>query len=142
MVSLVGKGNALYILMSGRLIDADEALRMGLLNQVTKPEELESVTYQLAGEIAALAPLSHAANKRTLNQVQAKPGLDNLTQEEMQVPLAQFDTKDYQERLPGFPGEASPQLQRRVGGFIHEYPRMSTNKISEYSCLFVDKQKK
>ena len=113
LVSLVGKGNALYILMSGRLIDTDEALRMGLLNQVTKPEELESVTYQLAGEIAALAPLSHAANKRTLNQVQAKPGLDNLTQEEMQVPLAQFDTKDYQEGYRAF-------LEKRAPNFIGE----------------------
>ena len=113
LVSLVGKGNALYILLSGRLLDAEEALRMGLVNQVARPEELEEVTYQLARDIASLAPLSHAANKKTLNQVQAKPGLENLTQEETNVPLAQFDTKDYQEgyraflekRAPNFTGE-------------------------------------
>ena len=34
LVNLVGKGNALYILLSGRLIDAEEALRIGLVNQV------------------------------------------------------------------------------------------------------------
>ena len=113
LVSLVGKGNALYILLSGRLVDAKEALSMGLVNQVTAPEDLEEVTYQLAGEISALAPLSHAANKRTLNQVQAKPALNNLTPEEANVPLAQFDTKDYLEgyraflekRTPNFTGE-------------------------------------
>lgn len=113
LVSLVGKGNALYILLSGRLIEAEEAQRIGLVNQVTPVEELESVTYQLAKEIAALAPLSHAANKKTLNQVQAKPALDNLTREEAEIPLAQFDTVDYQEgyraflekRAPNFTGE-------------------------------------
>lgn len=113
LVNLVGKGNALYILLSGRLVDAEEALRMGLVNQVTRPEELEEVTYQLAGDIASLAPLSHAANKQTLNQVLAKPALDNLTPEEANIPLAQFDTRDYQEgyraflekRTPNFTGE-------------------------------------
>ena len=113
LVSLVGKGNALYILMSGRLVDAHEALRMGLVNQVTAPGDLEEVTYRLARDIAALAPLSHAANKRTLNQVLAKPSLDDLTPEEAGIPLAQFDTRDYQEgyraflekRPPNFTGE-------------------------------------
>ena len=113
LVNLVGKGNALYILLSGRLVDAGEAQQMGLLNQVTKPEELEEVTYRLARDIASLAPLSHAANKKTLNQVLAKPGLDNLTPEEANIPLTQFDTRDYQEgyraflekRAPNFTGE-------------------------------------
>ena len=113
LVNLVGKGNALYILMSGRLVEAEDALRMGLVNQVTGSDELEEVTYQLARDIASLAPLSHAANKKTLNQVLAKPALDNLTPEEANIPLAQFDTRDYQEgyraflekRAPNFTGE-------------------------------------
>ena len=113
LVSLVGKGNALYILLSGRLLDAEEALRIGLVNQVARPEELEEVTYQLARDIASLAPLSHAANKKTLNQVQVKPGLENLTQEEANVPLAQFDTKDYQEGYRAF-------LEKRAPNFIGE----------------------
>lgn len=110
LVSLVGKGNALYILLSGRLLDAGEALRMGLVNQVTPPQDLATVTYQLAGEIAALAPLSHAANKRTLQQVQAKPALDTLTPEEADLPLMQFDTRDYQEGYRAFLEKRPPQF--------------------------------
>ena len=113
LVNLVGKGNALYILLSGRLLDAQEALRIGLVNQVTAPEELASVTYQLADEIAALAPLSHAANKQTLNQIQAKPSLDDLTPEEADLPLTQFDTRDYQEGYRAF-------LEKRTPNFIGE----------------------
>ncbi len=113
LVNLVGKGNALYLLLSGRLLAAEDALRIGLVNQVTPAEKLATVTYQLAAEIAALAPLSHAANKRILNQIQAKPSLDNLTPEEADLPLAQFDTRDYQEGYRAFLEKRPPNFQGR-----------------------------
>ena len=112
LVNLVGKGNALYILLSGRLLDADEALRIGLVNQVVPSERLEEVTYRLASDIANLAPLSHAVNKKTLNQVLAKPSL-NLTSEEADLPLTQFDTRDYHEGFRAF-------LEKRRPEFIGE----------------------
>ena len=112
LVNLVGKGNALYILLSGRLLDAAESLRIGLVNQVVPAEQLEAVTYKLAADIASLAPLSHAVNKKTLNQVLAKPSLD-LTPDEADLPLTQFDTRDYQEGYRAF-------LQKRRPTFIGE----------------------
>ena len=109
LVNLVGKGNALYILLSGRLLEADEALRIGLVNQVVPVERLEEVTYKLAADIAALAPLSHAVNKKTMNQVLAKPSLD-LTPEEAELPLGQFDTRDYHEGFRAFLEKRRPQF--------------------------------
>ena len=111
LVDLVGKGAALYILLSGRLLDAQEALRVGLVNQVVPAKELEDYTYRLAREIAALAPLSHAVNKETLRQVQRTPSLDDLTAEEADLPLTQFDTLDYQEGYRAF-------LEKRRPNFI------------------------
>lgn len=111
LVDLVGKGNALFILLSGRLLDAQEALRVGLVNVVVPPEELPDVTYQLASEIAALAPLSHSVNKLTLRQVQATPNLADLTDEENALPLTQFDTEDYQEGYRSF-------LEKRRPNFV------------------------
>ena len=113
LVNLVGKGNALYILLSGRLIDGQEALRMGLVNQLVAKQELESYTYRLAEEIASLAPLSQAVNKMTLNQVLDKPSLGDLTPNEVALPLAQFDTKDYVEGYTAF-------LEKRQPHFIGE----------------------
>jgi enoyl-CoA hydratase/carnithine racemase len=113
LVNLVGRGNALYILLSGRLLDAQEALRIGLVNQVVPAEELSGYTYRLAEEIAALAPLSHAVNKRTMNQVLAKPSLADLTPQEADLPLTQFDTRDYQEGYRAF-------LEKRRPHFIGE----------------------
>lgn len=113
LVNLVGKGNAMYILLSARLLDAQESLRIGLVNQVVKPEELEDYTYKLATDIASLAPLSHAVNKLTLLQVQNKPSLENLTEKEADLPLTQFDTKDYLEGYKAF-------LEKRRPNFIGE----------------------
>jgi enoyl-CoA hydratase/carnithine racemase len=113
LVNLVGKGNALYILLSGRLIEDQEALRMGLINQLVPKEELETYTYRLAEEIGSLAPLSHSVNKITLNQVLDKPSLGDLTPEEAALPLAQFDTRDYQEGYTAF-------LEKRRPHFIGE----------------------
>jgi enoyl-CoA hydratase/carnithine racemase len=113
LVNLVGKGNALYILLSGRLIEDQEALRMGLINQLVPKEELETYTYRLAEEIGSLAPLSHSVNKITLNQVLDKPSLGDLTPEEAALPLAQFDTRDYQEGYTAF-------LEKRRPRFIGE----------------------
>ena len=112
LVNLVGKGNALYILLSGRLLGTEEALRIGLVNQVVPPDQLAEVTYKLATDIAALAPLSHAVNKQTLNQVLAKPSLE-LTPDEANLPLTQFDTRDYQEGYRAF-------LEKRRPEFIGE----------------------
>ena len=112
LVNLVGKGNAMYILLSGRLLDAEEALRIGLVNQVVPSGQLEDVTYKLASDIANLAPLSHAVNKKTMNQVLAKPSL-NLTPEEADLPLTQFDTRDYHEGFRAF-------LEKRRPEFIGE----------------------
>ena len=112
LVNLVGKGNAMYILLSGRLLDSDEGLRIGLVNQVVPSDQLEEVTYKLASDIANLAPLSHAVNKKTMNQVLAKPSLD-LTPEEADLPLTQFDTRDYHEGFRAF-------LEKRRPEFIGE----------------------
>lgn len=113
LTDLVGKGNALYILLSGRLLDAEEALRIGLVNQVVPPDQLQAYTFQLAKEIANLAPLSHAVNKRTLNQVLSKASLADLTPEEADLPLTQFDTRDYLEGYRAF-------LEKRRPHFIGE----------------------
>ncbi|MCI0843902.1 MAG: enoyl-CoA hydratase/isomerase family protein [Chloroflexi bacterium] len=113
LVNLVGKGNALYILLSARLLDAQESLRIGLVNQVVKPEELHDYTYKLANDISCLAPLSHAVNKLTMQQVENNPSLEDLTEEEADLPLTQFDTKDYQEGYKAF-------LEKRRPHFIGE----------------------
>lgn len=68
---LVGRGAALKLLLSGAVISADEALRIGLVDEVVPAAELMPRAQALALEIAANAPL---AIERTLLAVDS--GLD------------------------------------------------------------------
>ncbi len=54
----VGNGWASYLCLSGRLIDAAEALRIGLVQRVLPREELMPAALELAAEIAARPPLA------------------------------------------------------------------------------------
>ena len=55
---LVGKGKALELLLTGRMIDAPEALAMGLVDRVVSHGELMNEARRLAREIAAKAPIA------------------------------------------------------------------------------------
>jgi enoyl-CoA hydratase len=54
----VGRGRALDIMLTGRTVPAEEALRIGLVNRVIPAESLLAEAEKLAGEIAQLAPLA------------------------------------------------------------------------------------
>ncbi len=55
---LVGKGDAMLMLLSGDHISAEEALRIGLVQWVTEPEELMEKTIELAKKIVSKGPLA------------------------------------------------------------------------------------
>jgi enoyl-CoA hydratase len=55
---LVGKGVALHLILTGGMIDAQEAYRIGLVNEVVKPTELIDRAETILKQIAGNAPLS------------------------------------------------------------------------------------
>jgi enoyl-CoA hydratase len=57
---LVGKGRALQLLMTGEMIDAAEALRIGLVNRVVPGAELMDATRAMLGQMLANGPLALA----------------------------------------------------------------------------------
>ena len=113
LVRLVGPGNAAYILLSARLIDAREALRIGLVTQVVPANEVSEVVYGMAQEIAALAPLSHSRHKRILQTVLDNPALRSLSDEEAHLPFANFDSEDFQEGRSAFIERRTPRFRGR-----------------------------
>lgn len=61
---LVGLSNAMWLLLSGEPVDADEALRMGLVTRVVPQPDLLDTALQMAGTIAANAPLAVRATRK------------------------------------------------------------------------------
>ena len=62
----VGEKQARELLLTGRIIDADEAHRLGLVNEVVAPENLLARARELADTLAANSPASLLATKRLL----------------------------------------------------------------------------
>ena len=55
---LVGKGMAMYLCLSGDIIDANTAHQIGLVDRVVAPDELMAAAKKLANTIAEKAPLA------------------------------------------------------------------------------------
>uniref|UniRef100_A0A7J3SN19 Enoyl-CoA hydratase n=1 Tax=Fervidicoccus fontis TaxID=683846 RepID=A0A7J3SN19_9CREN len=54
----MGKKRSLELLLTGKLIDAKEAERIGLVNKVVPPEELDRAALELAEELASKSPIA------------------------------------------------------------------------------------
>jgi enoyl-CoA hydratase len=69
LAALVGRGRALHLLLGGQAIGADEALRVGLVEEVTPSEEFEARLDVLAGSMAAAPSAAIAGIKRSVDAV-------------------------------------------------------------------------
>ncbi|MCM1532613.1 MAG: short-chain-enoyl-CoA hydratase [Bacteroides sp.] len=68
LARIVGIGRAKEMIYTGDPITAEEAYRIGLFNKVTEPEQLMDTALQMAGKIAAKAPLAVQYAKEAINQ--------------------------------------------------------------------------
>ena len=60
---LVGMAKTLELMMLGEMVEADEAARLGLLSRVVPVDSAQAAASELAGKLAAGAPLVHALVK-------------------------------------------------------------------------------
>jgi enoyl-CoA hydratase len=65
---LIGLGNALYLLLTGEMIGAEEALRMGLVQKVVEPEALLQTAVEMGKTIAAKGPRAVRVVKRVVRE--------------------------------------------------------------------------
>jgi enoyl-CoA hydratase len=98
---LVGKGMAKLLLLTGDMIDAEEALRIGLVQRVVPGAELMTEAKALAHRLAEKSPLSMAACKRAVNM-----GLETDLERGLSIEAMEFGalsaTEDYQEGTAAF----------------------------------------
>lgn len=97
LVELVGEPLAKEILLAGRMLDADEALDVRLVNQVVPPDELFSTAHQWVDRICRQATLATRMTKLALRAPrEAHPVIDNIAQAIL------FETQEKVDRMDAF----------------------------------------
>ena len=113
-MTVLGFSRTLELFLTGRHYDSMRCLHMGLVNYVIEEQELESFTYDLAGEISENAPISLKGTKFALYKIAAYPQLDKKDEEQLQSlfvrSLGSQDLKEgklafKEKRKPRFTGE-------------------------------------
>ncbi|MGB6715155.1 MAG: enoyl-CoA hydratase-related protein [Candidatus Cybelea sp.] len=103
----VGKGMAMYLCLTGEIIDAREALRIGLVQRVVPASELMNEARRIATTIASKAPLAIAACKRTINNG-AHLSIDDALELEALEFGTLVDTEDIKEGTRAFLEKRKP----------------------------------
>lgn len=78
LVALIGPAAAKRLIFTAQPIDAAEALRIGLVDQVVAPDELDAAVAGLIEVMTPLAPLTLAATKEVINAIVANDDVDAL----------------------------------------------------------------
>lgn len=108
---VVGDAAARDLLLTGRLVDADEALRLGLVTRVIEPEVLLDEVLVTAAQIAANAPLATRYTKATLRR--QRTSLDETLQLEALAQPITFGTEDLQEGIAAIQARRAPVFTGR-----------------------------
>ncbi|HWR82827.1 MAG TPA: enoyl-CoA hydratase-related protein [Candidatus Deferrimicrobium sp.] len=109
LARLVGRGKAMQMILTGEMIDAREAYRIGLVEEVYPAEELMNKALQMAEVICSRAPISAVLAKECVNR-----GLDVSLSVGCDLEKANFGqvcgTGDKNEGIEAFSEKRKPQF--------------------------------
>jgi enoyl-CoA hydratase/carnithine racemase len=110
LLALAGRAVALEILLEGRVFEAEEALRKGLVNRVVPDDRVEDEAYAAARRIAEGAPLVNRWHKQFIERLAVAA---RIPPEEWDEGFACFDTADYREGVDAFLNKRKPKFEGR-----------------------------
>ena len=107
---LVGIARANDILFSSRKFTADEAEKMGLVNQTFSEEEFDNSVFEYAKELAeSVSPRSVRIMKEQIYNAQRETIDENL-ESSMKAMIESFDTEDFKEGVAHFIEKRAPKF--------------------------------
>ena len=108
---LVGKTNALKLMLTGEMILADEAFRLGLINQIVEQPDLINACLQLLDKIYAQSPLAIGSVIKSVNAHYAH-GVDGFATEISEFGTC-FLTDDFKEGASAFIEKRNPVFKKK-----------------------------
>jgi methylglutaconyl-CoA hydratase len=108
----VGEKIARDLLLTGRIFDAAEALKMGLINEIVPPEKLRGRARELAAQLVELSPLSLLKTKRLLSD-RARAELDSQIEAAIRENAGIRESADFREGITSFLETRKPKWTGR-----------------------------
>jgi len=112
LVRQIGEKRARDLLLSGRLIDAEEARQMGLVNEVVSEEKLMTRAHELATVLLEVSPTSLRHTKRLLSDFSQKE-LDRELEMAIRENARIRSAADFREGLSAFLEKRQPHWHRQ-----------------------------
>jgi len=109
---IVGLGRAKELIMTGRVIGAQDAERIGLANRVAPAAELDAVTQELVDELLACAPVAVGLAKRLMD-ASARPALSTTLELEIAAQELCARTEDVREGVQAAAERRAPAFKGR-----------------------------
>lgn len=104
---LVGMERARLLYLTGEILEAEEAQRIGMVSKVVAHDDLEAETMKLANHIASGPTLAYARMKENLNRAESSDLYTLLDQEALNMRLS-ATTNDHREAAKAFVEKRSP----------------------------------
>jgi enoyl-CoA hydratase/carnithine racemase len=110
-IDAIGAARTRELFLLGKYIDARTALSWGLVNRVAPAADLETVTAELADELAGNSPLAQLGNKRVIAALlHAEGRLDaDVARELIELRRASFASADMREGMRAFAEKRAPR---------------------------------
>lgn len=112
LVRLIGYGKTMEMVMTGEMIDADEAHRIGLANHVCPPEELREFTLNMARLIGSKSSNTLRVGKATIRAA-LDVGLTEGVALEAEAFASLFDSKDKEIGVNAFLNRETAEWEHR-----------------------------
>ena len=107
LTRIIGEGRSMEMILTGDMIDAENAHKFGLVNHVYNVDELEAKTMELANKIAEKAPIALQLCKEAV-KFASRSNLDEGLRREVDLFAICFSTEDKTEGVSAFLEKRKP----------------------------------
>src|SRR2546425_10911028 len=112
LTRLVGEGKAMELILTGQIIDAQNAFAIGLVNHVVPPDQLEAKTMEIANRIAEKSPIALRLAKEAI-RLASRSNMDEGLRREVDLFALCFSSEDKDEGVKAFLEKRKPEFKGR-----------------------------